>query len=61
MNPLPGTTKEGIRWAHALLNREAAGEQLPAISCAAWREVLGFGADIDAKRARETVLGKGGA
>jgi hypothetical protein len=47
---LPGTTKAGTRWAYLLMEREANGEQLPYISTSAWREVLGYGKDEDAKK-----------
>ena len=55
MNPKPGTTPDGIRWAHALLAREAGGEMLDVVSCEAWREVLGFEKNADAKQALATV------
>lgn len=53
MNPLPGTTEEGTKWAHALMAREASGENVVLIAAQAWREVLGFPADISAKAALE--------
>ena len=43
------------QWAFDLMVREAAGEQLPVISTAAWREVLGYPKDKDAKQALEAV------
>lgn len=49
----PGMTADGARWAFALMQREASGEQLPSVSTAAWREVLGFGKDVTAKHAME--------
>jgi len=50
---LPGMTEEGARWAFRLMEREANGEQLQAISKSSWREVLGYGPDDDAKAALE--------
>ena len=55
--PLPGTTKEGTRWAYRLMEREASGESLPIISTEAWRHVLGFPKDMSAKNALEIVKG----
>lgn len=55
MNPKPGTTPDGIRWAHALLAREAGGEMLDVVACEAWREVLGFAPNEDAKQALAVV------
>ena len=43
------------QWAYELMVREAAGEQLPVVSTAAWREVLGYPKDKDAKQALEAV------
>lgn len=37
------------RWALNLVRREAAGEQLQLISTEAWREVLNYGKDANAK------------
>lgn len=54
-NPLPGTTPDRIRWTYRLIEREAAGEQLPEISKQAWREVLGYPMDTDAKAALEAI------
>lgn len=53
--PLPGTTPDGIRWAYRLMEREAAGEAIPDISRASWREVLGYAHDADAKAVREAL------
>jgi hypothetical protein len=39
------------RWAVALLLREASGEQLELVAAEAWREVLGYPADYEAKAA----------
>ena len=52
---LPGTTKAGTKWAVRLMEREAGGEALHSISSSAWRDVLGFTADIDAKKALEST------
>lgn len=54
-NPLQGTTKEGTRWAFALIEREASGEQIPYISRSAWREVLGYAPDVDANEVRDAL------
>lgn len=53
--PLPGTTPAGTKWAYALIEREASGEQLPEISRQSWREVLGYASDADAKAVREAL------
>ena len=37
------------QWAVNLVKREASGEQLEIVSTEAWREVLGYGKDADAK------------
>lgn len=58
MNPLPGTTKEGTKWAVRLMEREARGDVLRSISRSAWREVLGYPSDMDAKKALEAVKAK---
>lgn len=50
-----GTTPEGIQWAYRLVEREAAGEHLPMVSRQAWREVLGYAPDADAKAVREAL------
>lgn len=55
MNPLPGTTPEGTKWAYALLAREASGEQIEVVSAEAWRNVLGFAQNADAKQALAIV------
>lgn len=55
MNPKPGTTPDGIRWAYALLAREAGDEMLDVVSCEAWREVLGFAPNEDARTALAAV------
>lgn len=55
MNPKHGTTPDGIRWAYALLAREAGGEMLDVVSGEAWRDVLGFAQNEDAKKALATV------
>lgn len=55
MNPLPGTTKEGTKWAVRLMEREVRGDVLHSISRSAWREVLGYPVDMDAKTAIESV------
>ena len=52
---LPGTTKAGTAWAHSLMAREAAGEQVDAIAAQFWREALGYPKDQDAKRAMEAA------
>jgi hypothetical protein len=52
---LPGTTKAGTQWAHRLMAREAAGEQVDHIAVISWREALGYPADMDAKQALEAV------
>lgn len=49
--PLPGTTPAGTKWAVRLMEREAGGEALHSISSSAWREVLGYAADVNAKDA----------
>ena len=41
------------QWAVNLMKREAGGESLETISSTAWRDVLGFPADMDAKQALE--------
>ena len=38
-------------WAVDLVEREAIGESIPIVSCEAWREVLNYGKDADAKTA----------
>lgn len=53
-----GTTKAGTKWAYALMEREANGESLVHIAAQSWREVLGYPADIDAKKALEAVKAK---
>lgn len=53
MNPLPGTTPAGTKWAYALMVREAGGETLVPLAAQSWREVLGFPSDISAKKALE--------
>lgn len=53
--PKKGTTPEGIQWAYRLVAREAAGEHLPMVSRQAWREVLGYAPDADAKAVREAL------
>lgn len=53
--PLPGTTEAGTKWAVRLMEREASGEGLPAISRSSWREVLGYAPDADAKAVREAL------
>jgi len=49
----PGATEAGTKWAVRLLEREASGEALHSISRSAWRDVLGYGPDADAKAALE--------
>lgn len=49
--PKKGMTEEGSRWAFRLMEREARGDVLPSISRSAWREVLGYSPDADAKAA----------
>lgn len=49
--PLPGTTPDGTKWAVSLMQREAGNEVLHAVSRSAWREVLGYAQDVDAKKA----------
>lgn len=51
--PKNGMTEEGGRWAYVLMEREARGDVLPSISRRAWREVLGYSHDVDAKDALE--------
>lgn len=51
--PKKGTTPEGIQWAYRLMEREARGDVLPMVSRNAWREVLGYSPDADAKAALE--------
>ena len=51
LNPLPGMTHSGSRWAFNLIKREASGEQLNDISKMAWREVFQLPKDADAKAA----------
>lgn len=58
MNPLPGTTKDGTKWAVRLMEREANGEALVHIAAKSWREVLGYPSDMDAKKALEAVKAK---
>lgn len=53
MNPLPGTTKEGTKWAVRLMEREARGDQVDEITRQFWREDLGYPADRDANKALE--------
>lgn len=53
-----GTTKAGTKWAYALMEREANGEALINHAAKAWREVLGYPADMDAKQALEAVKAK---
>lgn len=53
--PKKGTTPEGLQWAYLLVGREASGEQLPMVSRQAWREVLGYAPDVDAKAVREAL------
>lgn len=55
---LPGTTKAGTKWAYALMEREANGEALVHIAAQSWREVLGYPADMDARKALEAVKQK---
>jgi hypothetical protein len=43
------------QWAVNLMHREAGGEMLESISKEAWREVLGYPKDQDAKQALEAV------
>lgn len=43
------------QWAYELMVREAGGEQLPVISTAAWRDVLGYPKDQGARAALEAV------
>lgn len=43
------------QWAYELMVREAAGEHLPIVSMEAWREVLGYPKEQDAKQALEAV------
>lgn len=50
-----GTTKSGTKWAYALMEREANGESLVHIAAQSWREVLGYPADMDAKKALEAT------
>jgi hypothetical protein len=50
-SPVPGTTPPGTKWAVRLMEREASGEALHSISSSAWREVLGYAADVNAKDA----------
>jgi hypothetical protein len=49
--PLSGMTENGARWAYRLMEREAYGEQLPLVSKDAWREVLGYAKNVDARAA----------
>ena len=37
------------QWAVNLVKREASGESMPIVSTEAWREVLGYGKDANAK------------
>lgn len=53
-----GTTKSGTKWAYALMEREANGEALVHIAAQSWREVLGYPADMDARKALEAVKAK---
>lgn len=53
-----GTTKAGTKWAYALMEREANGESLVHIAAQSWREVLGYPAGMDAKKALEAVKQK---
>ena len=53
-----GTTKAGTKWAYALMEREANGESLVHHAARSWREVLGYPADMDAKKALEGVKAK---
>lgn len=48
---LPGMTEEGARWAYRLMERDARGDAMQAISRSSWREVLGYAADVNAKDA----------
>ena len=42
------------QWAVRLMEREARGEQVDEIARQFWREALGYPADMDAKKARES-------
>ncbi len=55
---LPGTTKEGTKWAYSLMEREANGEAVNHIAAQFWREALGYPKDADAKKALESVKQK---
>lgn len=46
------------QWAVRLMEREARGDVLHSISRSAWREALGYPADMDAKKALEAVKAK---
>lgn len=54
--PKKGATPEGIQWAYRLVSREASGEHLPMVSRQAWREVLGYAHDVDARAVLEALL-----
>ncbi len=46
-----GDAKAGTKWAVDLMEREAGGETLDVVSADAWRDVLGFAPDVEAKQA----------
>lgn len=48
---VPGTTPAGTKWAVRLMEREAGGEALHSVSSSAWRQVLGYAVDVNAKDA----------
>lgn len=51
--PKKGMTEDGGRWAYRLMEREARDDVLPMVSRNAWREVLGYAPDANAKDALE--------